>query len=163
MPMGSSPLTRGFAQKKVDDINAQGFIPAYAGVCRERRRVSAVVAVHPRLRGGLVRTGSRSCQAAGSSPLTRGFDCSRGGGVMSQRFIPAYAGVCYAALPLVRSAAVHPRLRGGLLTELRQRPLNLGSSPLTRGFGKRINEPKYPHGFIPAYAGVCVHQDQWIM
>ena len=49
---------------------------------------------------------------------------------------------------------VHPRLRGGLARGVDEMTVDVGSSPLTRGFERLTEKGEIVNGFIPAYAGV---------
>ena len=55
--------------------------------------------------------------------------------------------------------AVHPRLRGELVTAIFVMIQLLGSSPLTRGTHQTVSNPQGLIRFIPAYAGNSVRRD----
>ena len=114
-----------------------------------------ILQVHPRLRGGLSYHDRTRWYSSGSSPLTRGFASFNRITRRSGGFIPAYAGVWGQAPRAVPQRRVHPRLRGGLLTDYPYIDSWRGSSPLTRGFECSAAGRKRDRGFIPAYAGVC--------
>ena len=89
--------------------------------------------VHPHLRGELTIRYSISRITAGSSPLTRGTLAQYASHNRSRRFIPAYAGNSIFDDIKKGIWAVHPRLRGELLS----------------GLATMLFESR----FIPAYAG----------
>ena len=70
--IGSSPLTRGTQDHIQSPLSAERFIPAYAGNSAEKAGNMVSDAVHPRLRGELIKGSSNITNVAGSSPLTRG-------------------------------------------------------------------------------------------
>ena len=89
---GSSPRVRGTGRVYRRRIHHGRFIPACAGNsllpgCDQYRR-----AVHPRVCGEQSSHISTFILVVGSSPRVRGTDRRHGGGVLSQRFIPACAG-----------------------------------------------------------------------
>ena len=137
---GSSPLTRGTRLVFTGSI-----FP---------------IPVHPRLRGELSVSSFRSPSSPGSSPLTRGTHFDAVEKKVFDRFIPAYAGNSETLKMGAAALSVHPRLRGELSIALarvvpicrfipayagnsnrtaKERELQVGSSPLTRG----------THGVIP--------------
>ena len=89
---GSSPLTRGKPDLRLDLEVRLRLIPAHAGKTSSLARSRQAVAAHPRSRGenGLA-TLARSL-GCGSSPLTRGKPSARGGRTSGTRLIPAHAG-----------------------------------------------------------------------
>ena len=73
--------------------------------------------------------------------------------IINPRFIPAYAGNSRKRGISLRYMAVHPRLRGELITENAIVIGCAGSSPLTRGTHTRTGDETGNGRFIPAYAG----------
>ena len=114
--------------------------------------------VHPRLRGELLPRTSRTKNAFGSSPLTRGTHAQDLTACFNQRFIPAYAGNSGESKMGWWAGSVHPRLRGELKTCDIAFGITDGSSPLTRG--TRFDScPNASYSrFIPAYAGNSLKQ-----
>ena len=157
---GSSPLARGTQDLDRLGYVADRFIPAYAGNSWRLRYSCGLVPVHPRLRGELSVSSFRSPSSPGSSPLTRGTHFDAVEKKVFDRFIPAYAGNSETLKMGAAALSVHPRLRGELSIALarvvpicrfipayagnsnrtaKERELQVGSSPLTRG----------THGVIP--------------
>ena len=118
------------------------------------------MSVHPRLRGELGFLMRGWFDLLGSSPLTRGTHFDAVEKKVFDRFIPAYAGNSETLKMGAAALSVHPRLRGELSIALarvvpicrfipayagnsnrtaKERELQVGSSPLTRG----------THGVIP--------------
>ena len=128
---GSSPLTRGTLTEFLWPRLSMRFIPAYAGNSEGQSIRAGSETVHPRLRGELLPRTSRTKNAFGSSPLTRGTHAQDLTACFNQRFIPAYAGNSLLILFLL--LAVHPRLRGELRGFVIFNSFEIGSSPLTRG------------------------------
>ena len=113
--IGSSPLTRGTQNQSVPQCRGIRFIPAYAGNSPLPSIPLPAPAVHPRLRGELVRNVLRRRRSLGSSPLTRGTLKDHGRCRTPSRFIPAYAGNSQTRAANSMIVSVHPRLRGELL------------------------------------------------
>ena len=110
-------------------------------------------AAHPRSRGensGLV---SVPASSIGSSPLTRGKHTTLTGWVTGIGLIPAHAGKTrwYSAAQVRETA--HPRSRGenSLLTPMLSD--KYGSSPLTRGKLRWVEDTETGERLIPAHAG----------
>ena len=150
---GSSPLTRGTPDEKVDDTLLDRFIPAYAGNSQNLCTSQSVQTVHPRLRGELMRPALITRLKNGSSPLTRGTLSGVSAITINDRFIPAYAGNSYQLVQHQRKGPVHPRLRGELAVYNGVAPTDGGSSPLTRGTRTITGATLGSGRFIPAYAG----------
>ena len=129
------------------------FIPAYAGNSEGQSIRAGSETVHPRLRGELLPRTSRTKNAFGSSPLTRGTHAQDLTACFNQRFIPAYAGNSGESKMGWWADSVHPRLRGELTDELYSAVRRTGSSPLTRGTQQETFGARQRPRFIPAYAG----------
>ena len=69
------------------------------------------------------------------------------------RFIPAYAGNTIGSDWSGSPKSVHPRLRGEHGTMRVVRSMPVGSSPLTRGTQRLVDDGRGRVRFIPAYAG----------
>ena len=151
---GSSPLTRGTLCFLLSLPVVSRFIPAYAGNSAADIGRHGDSAVHPRLRRELCKIGDGSMTTSGSSPLTRGTLTFCNPPNIQCRFIPAYAGNSLRRRGKESVRPVHPRLRGELSIALarvvpicrfipayagnsnrtaKERELQVGSSPLTRG------------------------------
>ena len=130
---GSSPLSRGIPRHGVAPPPAAGIFPALAGNT-----------------GGSVWV--TSC-ARGSSPLSRGIRPQVGDVVQPRGIIPALAGNTPAACTFKQETGDHPRSRG----EYREIPRGEfgkhGSSPLSRGIRRVIENESVYEGIIPALAG----------
>ena len=103
--LGSSPLTRGKQDLRVEESANDRLIPAHAGKTLGRRQPPVTYSAHPRSRGENLSDGHELACARGSSPLTRG-----------KRFLSVSEG---ASLP------AHPRSRGENVSFLfRREPLS---------------------------------------
>ncbi len=69
---GSSPLTRGKQDAVTRADYRRRLIPAHAGKTESGGKAWNKATAHPRSRGENPRSSLRTCQKAGSSPLTRG-------------------------------------------------------------------------------------------
>ena len=130
---GSSPRARGTHPHPDSRVLPPRFIPACAGDTKCYRPRTPAKAVHPRVRGGHVRSRAQALFMLGSSPRARGTPhrCPRRRA--RSRFIPACAG---DTLPTVSSSnckSVHPRVRGGHYKIRDVMDITLGSSPRARG------------------------------
>ena len=130
---GSSPLTRGKRERRVDGGDKGRLIPAHAGKTRCRLRRQWPRWAHPRSRGENAMPVQAEPPAKGSSPLTRGkLDALARVGT-GDGLIPAHAGKTTPSASRCFSYQAHPRSRGenghgcNLFTH------HNGSSPLTRG------------------------------
>ncbi len=109
--------------------------------------------VHPRVRGEQPRHAVCAMAANGSSPRARGTvgDCLWRAG--RGRFIPACAGNSRRSRGRLRSASVHPRVRGEQLPLKTISTDQDGSSPRARGTGQQLGRAQAFGRFIPACAG----------
>ena len=94
-----------------------------------------------------------SVMAWGSSPLTRGKHVRPPKPPTAPRLIPAHAGKTVDSFPSIPGSEAHPRSRGENFKHGIEAPLDLGSSPLTRGKLHRTRSPPCVSGLIPAHAG----------
>ena len=150
---GSSPRTRGTHGSQTATTPSVRFIPAYAGNSAAQCYECDIYAVHPRVRGELRLALKGDFADIGSSPRTRGTRSADTRRSPRCRFIPAYAGNSRSSVERSRPIAVHPRVRGELVSAPIDSPPVIGSSPRTRG--TQINQiaSKGGNRFIPAYAG----------
>ena len=89
----------------------------------------------------------------GSSPLARGLLTPKSDSSPWWRIIPARAGFTSASRSRTRSSPDHPRSRGVYRTELVDRCLSHGSSPLARGLRANSHRDAGILRIIPARAG----------
>ena len=120
----------------LQSLNGRGLIPAHAGKTQPPRQASGDCWAHPRSRGE---------NAALPVPL---------GDVA--RLIPAHAGKTSSCRSVCGRGAAHPRSRGENCGLLPQRPVERGSSPLTRGKRGPLPRPLGRVRLIPAHAGKTV-------
>src|SRR5260370_13829420 len=117
--------------------------------------------VHPRMRGEHDDLKLYNCAFAGSSPHARGTQTHHPIPSTAGRFIPACAGNTLCRRQLLRSAPVHPRMRGEHAVNSPGPQTASGSSPHARG-----TRDDYGHGvagvrFIPACAGNTLPTSGW--
>ena len=112
---------------------------------------------HPRSRGENKVSSAGTPRSFGSSPLTRGKQCSAAGPVPQLGLIPAHAGkTTLPSLHVIRSGA-HPRSRGeNVERQVCSRGV-FGSSPLTRGKHRTGARQVAGMRLIPAHAGKTGH------
>ena len=151
--IGSSPRARGTALGADGLILDVRFIPACAGNSHPQARMGRCSPVHPRVRGEQPRHAVCAMAANGSSPRARGTvgDCLWRAG--RGRFIPACAGNSRRSRGRLRSASVHPRVRGEQASNSGVLRLSAGSSPRARGTGLDRIGVVGQFRFIPACAG----------
>ena len=149
-----SPPTRGWSASAHAVAVAALGVPAYAGMVRCGRQVSAPQTRCPRLRGDGPPPPSRLHQGLPVSPPTRGWShgvrlvCDPRAGV------PAYAGMVPRDVTTITAKVRCPRLRGdgpSMVEPSQKRGL---VSPPTRGWS--LEEAAFPKLFmgVPAYAGM---------
>ena len=131
-------------------------IPAHAGKTCPRSSQWRSRAAHPRSRGENKRQDHCLSCFSGSSPLTRGKRPHVARFVGEERLIPAHAGKTAVIDTLIADRAAHPRSRGENRLLLPQRPVERGSSPLTRGKRGPLPRPLGRVRLIPAHAGKTV-------
>ena len=117
LPQGSSPLSRGIHPADCPGRWSSGIIPALAGNTGTRNRIPL--------------------RRPGSSPLSRGIRIPYVRTTEITGIIPALAGntACWREVSL--NASDHPRSRGEYPHIPHQRPVDQGSSPLSRGIHGR--------------------------
>ncbi len=150
---GSSPRGRGTQRRHHRQLDADRFIPAWAGNAPPPRASPPATTVHPRVGGERSSRLRQSIPQPGSSPRGRGTRGSGSGNRQGLRFIPAWAGNAHRQRQSPPPSAVHPRVGGerdflpaaGSLTD--------GSSPRGRGTQGRRREHHHRRRFIPAWAG----------
>ena len=131
--VGSSPHTRGAPRRETFDRAKFGIIPAYAGSTCRRPPAWRTDRDHPRIRGE--------------------HDRSSGAAPVAPRIIPAYAGSTIRGVEALLPLEDHPRIRGEHALFLEGVPVDLGSSPHTRGAPGCRAAGDGEGGIIPAYAG----------
>ena len=150
---GSSPLTRGKPRPSRPLLRPCGLIPAHAGKTRPELRRPTGSRAHPRSRGENGASPSSATSGEGSSPLTRGKLPHAPSIVLVEGLIPAHAGKTPSGGPGSLSTTAHPRSRGENTRANRRVSANLGSSPLTRGKLRVMQDIFDLLGLIPAHAG----------
>ena len=111
---------------------------------------------HPRIRGEHFPRHRRQRSVCGSSPHTRGAQCSTTPRRITCRIIPAYAGSTRPTSPPRCRRRDHPRIRGEHRATSRTALCAIGSSPHTRGAQPLFLAKRRDHRIIPAYAGSTV-------
>ena len=150
---GSSPRVRGTGRRHQIRQHRDRFIPACAG---NRTTISITlvsIAVHPRVCGEQVSSGSDDSSHSGSSPRVRGTGVRDKFADRRYRFIPACAGNRSSGLPRYPTTAVHPRVCGEQIALVRPLIKVCGSSPRVRGTVFRRWRLHCQIRFIPACAG----------
>ena len=151
--MGRSPRARGSPRAGEAPGPLGGSIPACAGEPRADSRLSAVVAVDPRVRGGAVCPCAGRAVSGGRSPRARGSQNDKNGGHPQEGSIPACAGEPLPRHGLGDRHQVDPRVRGGASPSSQHHWSNSGRSPRARGsLAGRRHKPA-PVRSIPACAG----------
>ena len=150
---GSSPLTRGKLSARPCFCEGRRLIPAHAGKTQAFPMREPTHGAHPRSRGENQHQCGGPPRQRGSSPLTRGklhlIDVLN----TDQRLIPAHAGKTMRLSQQGLITRAHPRSRGENFKHGIEAPLDLGSSPLTRGKRRRRAGGRHPLRLIPAHAG----------
>ena len=108
---------------------------------------------HPRSRGENVGELCKGHAVAGSSPLTRGKHWPLGPDENPAGLIPAHAGKTFQRQGRRLVSPAHPRSRGENSTGSERAPDAVGSSPLTRGKHRAIEDVITLTRLIPAHAG----------
>ena len=116
---------------------------------------------HPRSRGENPLGTLRAFRMRGSSPLTRGKPRLGEPALPHPRLIPAHAGKTQFTSAISATRRAHPRSRGENLQGTPKKPVNGGSSPLTRGKPVIGAGLKYSPRLIPAHAGKTVSRCVW--
>ena len=130
---GSSPLTRGKHASAIIEHREHGLIPAHAGKTSHVKNHWRAAQAHPRSRGENLPDEMATCQAGGSSPLTRGKRRPITRRRKQLGLIPAHAGKTTTRHALTLAPS--------------------GSSPLTRGKLVIAFVASLTCGLIPAHAG----------
>ncbi len=115
------------------------------------------ITVHPRTRGEQAEPPRPSAEETGSSPHTRGTEYAAGRAQERARFIPAHAGNRGVMPGQYILYTVHPRTRGEQIFRMPRIFRRRGSSPHTRGTGRRPFPRLSSFRFIPAHAGNRPH------
>ena len=130
---GSSPLTRGKFTSANAARGGTRLIPAHAGKTGAVQVETGQPRAHPRSRGENSAVQFVPCVPMGSSPLTWGKLGLRRHVQEHRRLIPAHAGKTRALQFVNLIMCAHPRSRGENSGPCTARPIQGGSSPLTRG------------------------------
>ncbi len=130
---GSSPHARGTRRQFLRPAEPRRFIPACAGNTCFPHRQKTQQPVHPRMRGEHEISALSRSQCCGSSPHARGTLIARDDAGALQRFIPACAGNTFPHTSLLKTLAVHPRMRGEHSNSGFPGEPSHGSSPHARG------------------------------
>ena len=154
--MGSSPLTRGLLYNSLCCFSSSGIIPAHAGTTSDHNTAWQQHKDHPRSRGDYSSKSKKRSSVLGSSPLTRGLQCSLWHAKSPGGIIPAHAGTTRQGAYTHALYWDHPRSRGDYLQIRQLSPVRLGSSPLTRGLLLALIVSPDSTGIIPAHAGTTV-------
>ena len=133
---------RGKVRRGLDNLNADGITPAYAGKRSASCGHVEAVRDHPRLCGEKRFLPPLFCAISGSPPPMRGkgpaaFPCRP-----PQRITPAYAGKSLQNWTMQVTKKDHPRLCGEKVSHVDLTYLELGSPPPMRG--------KDHSAFVPA-------------
>ena len=150
---GSSPLTRGKRDARFLQYLDHGLIPAHAGKTGRLPLGGWRRGAHPRSRGENLPDEMATCQAGGSSPLTRGKRSTRLWMPTRSGLIPAHAGKTPPPIGATKSQRAHPRSRGENRAPVAKWRDRGGSSPLTRGKREPPCDTLPSRRLIPAHAG----------
>mgnify|MGYP000996962147 CR=1 FL=1 len=150
---GSSPLTRGKPDPRLEVGDLIRLIPAHAGKTTNARGDKIAGAAHPRSRGENIDGFVSGIKSAGSSPLTRGKRAHEVSRSSDGRLIPAHAGKTDAHRTVNVLPQAHPRSRGENMGGGCRVRRCWGSSPLTRGKPPSMTDNMTIPRLIPAHAG----------
>jgi len=130
---GSPPRARGHGQWCAAIEGELRFTPACAGTWPTNGQVLTWVSVHPRVRGDMISSAPLSLEYIGSPPRARGHGKAAIVRMGITRFTPACAGTCAAYWRATLIAAVHPRVRGDMMSINSTVLTDVGSPPRARG------------------------------
>ena len=151
--LGSSPRVRGTLCRARSTGRRARFIPACAGNAPRGCRTCPQVAVHPRVCGERIFSGTCPPRGNGSSPRVRGTLQQRTRSLEAIWFIPACAGNALARAHGFPGQPVHPRVCGERVCHGLFLRRHDGSSPRVRGTLPAIDPVGRRPRFIPACAG----------
>ena len=154
---GSSPLSRGIPERKIDVEKREGIIPALAGNTNSHVNDCQTSKDHPRSRGEYKERMEAKDTGVGSSPLSRGILREPPPLPSPRRIIPALAGNTQLPAPPFLAITDHPRSRGEYATAASTTGTAQGSSPLSRGIRTPLLAVTDGIGIIPALAGNTHH------
>ena len=151
--VGLSPRGRGNLDQSVQDKDALGSIPAWAGKPVKSPTLLRLCRVYPRVGGETLHPTGDSESTTGLSPRGRGNRPRHQIGRGRSRSIPAWAGKPAATCSGGRTRRVYPRVGGETPLIFQERTPAEGLSPRGRG-----NPPAHGwvttwRGSIPAWAG----------
>ena len=150
---GSSPRLRGTSFVTGCNGVMIGFIPAFAGNIHGMAGTPEYYSVHPRVCGEHHHRSEGCSDFFGSSPRLRGTCWGPLLLLVSERFIPAFAGNIINRALYPPSLTVHPRVCGEHQPLGREGQEMIGSSPRLRGTSRKRALAPVPCRFIPAFAG----------
>ena len=159
---GSSPLTRGKPDPRLEVGDLIRLIPAHAGKTTNARGDKIAGAAHPRSRGENIDGFVSGIKSAGSSPLTRGKRAHEVSRSSDGRLIPAHAGKTDAHRTVNVLPQAHPRSRGENMGGGCRVRRCWGSSPLTRGKPEVGDVVAGEARLIPAHAGKTPSCARWL-
>ena len=152
-PGGSSPRVRGKHRSKERRSPPAGLIPACAGKTFPQRAEARSQWAHPRVCGENERVCGIHRRAEGSSPRVRGKRRTARISAYRRGLIPACAGKTVASARICSVKGAHPRVCGENEHFIRQKTVQLGSSPRVRGKPQKASPAVDTAGLIPACAG----------
>ena len=132
---------------------APGLIPARAGNTTNPPVLSTVTRAHPRSRGEHPKSALYRLLCRGSSPLARGTLVAASRRAFAHGLIPARAGNTRQPEKRTPTLRAHPRSRGEHGSNVLEKLLREGSSPLARGTLLENATLTGKSGLIPARAG----------
>ena len=150
---GSSPCIRGTRDQRSQRRSVFRFIPVHTGNTLPTASLSHPLSVHPRAYGEHHGGRWRTMDNSGSSPCIRGTRILTLKDGESWRFIPVHTGNTGGRMPLLRSAAVHPRAYGEHNQQNQAPCPQYGSSPCIRGTPGIITVSNIVKRFIPVHTG----------
>ena len=152
-PSGLSPRMRGNPRWSPAIRRPRWSIPAYAGEPQAGGGAYSRCGVYPRVCGGTGSPATDPRNQTGLSPRMRGNLVARGGGPVSTRSIPAYAGEPITHCTHIQSKRVYPRVCGGTIEPAIANEHRAGLSPRMRGNQLLTAKRRMIYRSIPAYAG----------
>ena len=151
--VGSPPLVRGKAIRRLGKRAGSRITPACAGKSDRKILSPRQKKDHPRLRGEKLSLFLRLHFGSGSPPLARGKGSCRAW----RRFCPGITPACAGKSEFVGMSLFpdrdHPRLRGEKSLPQAEGLHQLGSPPLARGKVTIFSKHPRPRGITPACAG----------
>ena len=150
---GSSPLTRGAPAAAHAARAASGLIPTHAGSTLVGIHERDAAPAHPHSRGEHGSSMRDELRQGGSSPLTRGALLPARRPRHESRLIPTHAGSTTGNESRGANFRAHPHSRGEHSWEIGSKPMDIGSSPLTRGAPNASGKTRISRGSSPLTRG----------